>query len=637
MSTSQFTTHPPESQRVTEVELASQMQQLANRIRPFDPNAADRLTVIAQQLSESSNPAQSIDQLLNLDLYQVINPDTIERRAVEYRSPSTGLGYLETIRNGLVLFPILITWIALSVASYNYAQTVADPRFVNEATKPFLLLWEQGFPAGILTWLRFSWVAFFDFAVLGVVILMTFYFHYRTEVQSQQIKRQAVTLRQEVEDVLWQLSQLFSRRRLLRAPDQGALEAAEKMNQAALTLEATTTALAGHADRAAMRAETLAQLHQTFSQQQAELRAQLHSLHQQQQQVVAQVSDSVQQIDIATKEMQASLQKVSDDFAQAVTAAKEAASAASNGLALAQNAVSEAGRAATAVKGVEQQLGAVVGQLTTVTGALTRAHESLTKNADQAAQLNQGIYRATQNIDAVAAKIDSVAAKIDTLPANLQSISASLERSANQTSTTAQATAGLVQQLGTLVAQLPAIARDLQTVAGSLNGTAQEMSRSVTDANTANQSLHQAVQIFSQSTQQTAQAFVQGTQQTVQAFSQSTQQTAQSFAQGVQQTAQAFTQNIVRPLVTEVDAIKAQLNYAHQHLQNLPGVGQPFPSYWMRFTKWLAVLVLAALFLPTVILVPWFVTQAAWGSVVVSFIVAILLAVALASALAWQR
>jgi len=625
---------PPESHMaMTDAELPARMRQIANRISPFDRDAAQRLIAIANQLPDGSNSSKSFDHLLNLDLYQAINADTIERRAVEFKSPSTGLGCLETIRNALVLFPILITWIALAMASYNYAKTVGDPNFASDASKPFLLLWEQGFPTGVFTWLRFSWVAGIDFAILLVIIVLTVYFHFRTEVQSQQIKHKAVELRQEVEDVLWRLSQLFSQRRLLRAPDQGALEAAEKMNQAARTLEETTTALAGHEDRAATRAETLAQRQVTFTQQQEELRKQFGNLTQQQQHLVTQVSSSVQQLDATTKEMQASLEKVSGDLGQAVTSAKEAASAASSGLALAQEAVGEAGRTATAVSGVEKQLGAVVGQLGGVTGSLAQTNRSLDATVNEAARLNQGIQQASQNInavavkiDGVAAKIDSVATKIDVLPANLQSISDSLKASAQQTENTARATAGLVSQLGTLVAQLPTISQGMQSVVGSLNNTSQEMAQSVTESRTANQSLHQAVQIFSQGAQQTAQAFSQGTQQT-----------AQSFAQGVQQTSQAFTQNIVRPLVTEVDAIKAQLNYVHQVLQNLPGVGQPQAGYWMRAAKWFTVLLLAALLLPVVILIPWFVTQAAWVTVLGLSIAAILLAALLAATLAWQR
>jgi len=633
MSVHNAPSQPPEVHgAMFDAELPAKMRQLADRIRPFDGDAANRLIAIANQLPDGSNSSKSFDHLLNLDLYQAINADTIERRAVEFDSPSTGLGCSETIRNALVLFPILITWIALSVASYNYAQTVADPRFASDATKPFLLLWEQGFPIGVFTWLRFSWVAGIDFAILLVIIVLTLYFHFRTEVQSQQIKRKAVELRQEVEDVLWRLSQLFSQRRLLRAPDQGALEAANKMNETALTLESAVNALKIDADTAASRVDTLNKLHQSFSQQQGELRAQFSGLHQQQLQLTSQVSTSVQQLEAATKDMRADLQRVSGELSQAVNSAKEAANAASSGLALAQKAVDEAGRTATAVSGVEKQLGAVVGQLGGVTGSLAQTNRTLDATVNEAARLNQGIQQATQNINAVVAKIDGVAAKIDTvatkidaLPANLQGISISLRTSAQQTENTAKATAGLVSQIGTLAAQLPTISQGMQSVASSLNGTSQEMARSVAEFKSVPPLL-----------QQVAQTFPQGVQQMSRDFSQTVVQPFTAQAQNAQMQLAAQANAIQTQLTTQANAIQAQLNFVHDALRRQTGAGQPQFDLW-RAVKWFVVLILAAIFLPVVALIPWFVTQAAWVAVLGLSIVVILLAAALAATLAWMR
>ncbi len=70
---------PPEVQGTTfDAKLPIKMQQLADRIRLFDEDAANRMIAIATQLPDGSNPSKSIDHLLNLDLYQAVNPDTIE-------------------------------------------------------------------------------------------------------------------------------------------------------------------------------------------------------------------------------------------------------------------------------------------------------------------------------------------------------------------------------------------------------------------------------------------------------------------------------------------------------------------------------------------------------------------------------
>lgn len=626
MSSRRTPNAPPESNvTAIDIELPAQLRGVADRIRPFEEDAANRLIAIADQLPDVSNPNRSFDHLLNIDPYQIVSPDTIERHASEFHPVlPKGFGRWETLRNVLVLLPILFTWIALSVASFNYAQTVNKHRDMQGI--PFLLLWEQGFKEGI-PFPSFSLVALADFVILGIVILLTWYFHQHTDGQAVQIETQrealrqhALALRQELEDVLWRLSKQFSQRRLLRAPDQGALEAADQMKNAALILETTTTSLTGYEERAASRTEALAQRQITFNKQQEELRNQFLGLTQQQQNLVNQVSTSVQQLDAATQAMRADLQRVSGEFSEAVASANQAAQSASEGLKVAQNAVSEAGRAASAVAGVEKQLSAVVGQFNGIAGTLDQTNRALAQSTHEAGGLNQGIQTATQSInavatriDAVVTKIDQVAAKMDVIPNSLQNISGSLQASAAQTAETARATAGLVQQLGTLASQLPAISNGMQAVANNLGATSHEMARTVAESKVANQNLLQASLAFSNSVNQTKQVFTQ-----------EMQQTAQSFATGAQQ------------MVTKINEIHNQLNHLVQLGQNPPGQ-KLAPTFGFRFAKWFMVLLLAVLLLPVVILIPWFFTQAMWVGVIGLAIVALILSAALAATIAWQR
>ncbi len=77
-----------------------------------------------------------------------------------------------TWRNGFALLPLLITWIALGAASIAYRdELAANP---SQSAKPFLYLWEQGFGGRTPT---FAFIAFADFGILLVVLVLTGWVH----------------------------------------------------------------------------------------------------------------------------------------------------------------------------------------------------------------------------------------------------------------------------------------------------------------------------------------------------------------------------------------------------------------------------------------------------------------------------
>ncbi len=584
-----------------DLDLPARLGALATRIQPYDQDAGNRLTWIASQLPNPQDPRKSFDHIINLSPYEAINTDAIERRVMEH-PPSfpRGYGVLETARNVLVLAPILVTWIALSIASHNYAETIA--KHPEKSSEPFLLLWEKGFPEG-LPFLSFSMVALLDFAILAVIILLTWYFHSQTDGHAQrdqnrrnELARQATDLRQELDEVMWRLAKVLSHRRLLRAPDQGALEAADRMKSAALVLETTANALSANVESAANRAETLAKSQLAFAQQQENLRKQFEALTNEQKQIVSQVSTSVQKLETAAQGMQASTQSVSGQLKEAVVAAKEAVAETTKGLALAQSAVGEASKAATAVTAVEQKLGDVVNQMNAVTGTLAQTGQSLDANANEARKLNDGINQVTQNLTGIATNIGAI-------PGNLQGISSSLQMSAQRTEATATATAGLLAPLQNLVGQLPTVSQGMQTVANNLGQTSQEMARSVAESKNVNQSLHQIVQ---------------------------------TLPQGVAQMSQNFSQNIMQPMMVQVRSVEQQLNYVQQSMQHMAGIGQSQTSFWMRATRWFVILLLAAFLLPAIALIPWFIMQTVWINVAGLFISVIVLSALLATAISWR-
>lgn len=86
--------------------------------------------------------------------------------------------FAHLLRNVAALAPLIFTWIILGLAAERYESYLKNnPEKVNE---PFLLLWQQGFGARFLSFER---VTIIDFALLTLVVLLTFWVHW-TEGQA---------------------------------------------------------------------------------------------------------------------------------------------------------------------------------------------------------------------------------------------------------------------------------------------------------------------------------------------------------------------------------------------------------------------------------------------------------------------
>jgi hypothetical protein len=81
--------------------------------------------------------------------------------------------FAHLLRNVAALAPLIFTWIMLGLAAQHYDSDLKDnPKAVSE---PFLLLWQQGFGTGFLS---FEHVTIIDFALLALVVLLTFWVHW---------------------------------------------------------------------------------------------------------------------------------------------------------------------------------------------------------------------------------------------------------------------------------------------------------------------------------------------------------------------------------------------------------------------------------------------------------------------------
>ena len=180
--------------------LAAEIEEMAGNIIDIDPKAAERLTDLGQSLEGEENRLRWAD----VDLRRAFNTEKI---SLAYAIRRSG-GYVPRIvdrvdktRNVMVLLPILLTWFALFEAARNYRNHIeANPE---DVSKPFLLLWEQGFGGTASFWSpRFSSVALLDAFIILIIILLTFYSHGRRDEREEEIQKTANLFQTELDNIL---------------------------------------------------------------------------------------------------------------------------------------------------------------------------------------------------------------------------------------------------------------------------------------------------------------------------------------------------------------------------------------------------------------------------------------------------
>jgi methyl-accepting chemotaxis protein len=106
---------------------------------------------------------------------------------------------LEAWRNGLILLPLLLTWLSLGLAALAYIQT-----YQAHADQPFLKQWADGFPGTSLPFpvLSFIEVAGIDAALILILILLTI----AVQIIESYARSQASKIRAWLDDELFNLA-----------------------------------------------------------------------------------------------------------------------------------------------------------------------------------------------------------------------------------------------------------------------------------------------------------------------------------------------------------------------------------------------------------------------------------------------
>ncbi len=127
----------------------------------------------------------------------VIDPRAIAELLVGGRS--TLFALLEVARNVLVFAPIAVTWYGLSTASYAYGKLLGEkPDLV---TRPFLLLWEEGFD-GARAVINFSTLAAIDASLIGLLIVLSFVVHFRADIRDAATRTRILLKESEIRGLL---------------------------------------------------------------------------------------------------------------------------------------------------------------------------------------------------------------------------------------------------------------------------------------------------------------------------------------------------------------------------------------------------------------------------------------------------
>jgi hypothetical protein len=191
---------PPLDPYERQLELAEQLDGMAASVAEVDPRSAERLSDLARSIGTEEGRTRWAD----VDLRQAFHTDRLAqayatRREGDITSPA--IDAADRIRQVLVLVPIFLTWFALWEASKAYQRQIQnDPDAVS---KPFLLLWQDGFGGELRGFSpRFSTVAIIDAMIILAIILLTFFVHGRRESKEEQVAQTAEQLQTDLDNAL---------------------------------------------------------------------------------------------------------------------------------------------------------------------------------------------------------------------------------------------------------------------------------------------------------------------------------------------------------------------------------------------------------------------------------------------------
>jgi hypothetical protein len=196
------------------------LKALAARISTVDARAAQRLTMLSEALANpaslGSSGSPSATSWASGDIHEIIDIDTITERA-RGQGSNRLISVLEWFRNVLIIAPLALTWFGISHAVSSYHELLQSD--ANQATQPFIFLWEQGFGGRLPLIFTLSNLAFWDFILLCIIIVLTFVISGQQSIMENNKEQAAARLRSELADGLARASLCLSEKKLGQPTD----------------------------------------------------------------------------------------------------------------------------------------------------------------------------------------------------------------------------------------------------------------------------------------------------------------------------------------------------------------------------------------------------------------------------------
>ncbi|MGA4838956.1 hypothetical protein [Streptomyces sp. G45] len=197
------------AQLLNKQELIKQLQDLAGK--PQLGPRAEELDALAHDLERDKR----LDRWAELDLVAAYaRPESV---VVERGRPSARRdALLEAALGALVFVPLLVTWFGLREAVHAYGELSKVDR--EEATRPFLQLWQSGFGGHLSPLGRFENVALMAVVLIALLVLLSVV-HARVRARAEQEEAEQEA---ERERLLAALASVLTRLQMLLAPHRSA-------------------------------------------------------------------------------------------------------------------------------------------------------------------------------------------------------------------------------------------------------------------------------------------------------------------------------------------------------------------------------------------------------------------------------
>jgi predicted nucleic acid-binding Zn-ribbon protein len=181
------------------IEISSVKQsllELADKIYGYDAGAAVRLRLLA----DAVDGGKGAEAWASVDIYRMIDPDSIVERFSGRQRGSGLLGVVEIVRNTFIFGPIIVTWFGISQATekYNDLLTSSLKSHPDQVSQPFLYLWQQGFGGRLAPYLTLSNLALIDASILAFIFILTFLAFSLSQASESRSSKAASELRSEL-------------------------------------------------------------------------------------------------------------------------------------------------------------------------------------------------------------------------------------------------------------------------------------------------------------------------------------------------------------------------------------------------------------------------------------------------------